>query len=352
LSRLLDARHPGAIHHIASARPPANLFSVVRRKLQNLLHPYPEWLAIRDSALPLYTHEAWRMEMALCKAADANPPDLIVVEGADEHFYKVAAARSRWPHTRLIGINHQTPGWLRLHQKRLDVAKALDALVVFSSEAKAFWDPILGSGKTHLLHHGVVTEFFCPAAKPAPPAAAPLRVIFCGYWLRDFRTLTEVARAVETAGHNIVFDLVVPYKARETESMYRLARSPLVRWHAGLTDEDLRDLYRQSDLVLLPLLDATANNALLEGMACGLPIVATDVGGVRDYVTPEFADLVPPDDPGAIVALLARYVSVRSTLAPRGQAARRHAETMLPWTETAARFDALLHALAAPAQRP
>src|SRR5262249_9703005 len=82
LSRLLDARHPGAIRRIASTRPAASPFSVARRKLQNLLHPYPEWMAIRDSALPLYTPEAWRMEIALCKTADAHPPDLIVVEGA------------------------------------------------------------------------------------------------------------------------------------------------------------------------------------------------------------------------------------------------------------------------------
>ena len=42
-------------------------------------------------------------------------------------------------------------------------------------------------------------------------------------------------------------------------------------------------LYQGADLLLLPLIDATANNTLLEGLACGLPVLASDLTGVRDY---------------------------------------------------------------------
>lgn len=42
-------------------------------------------------------------------------------------------------------------------------------------------------------------------------------------------------------------------------------------------------MYQESDLLVV-LLDSTANNSLLEAMACGMPMVTTDLQGVRDYV--------------------------------------------------------------------
>ena len=46
--------------------------------------------------------------------------------------------------------------------------------------------------------------------------------------------------------------------------------------------------------------DATANNALLEAMSSGLPIVATDVGGIREYVGEDAGILCPRKDPRAL----------------------------------------------------
>lgn len=62
---------------------------------------------------------------------------------------------------------------------------------------------------------------------------------------------------------------------------------------------------------------------LLEGMAAGVPIVATAVGGVPDVVGPAEALLVPPDSPAALAAAVRSVLDRPDEAARRAEAARR-----------------------------
>jgi glycosyltransferase involved in cell wall biosynthesis len=62
-----------------------------------------------------------------------------------------------------------------------------------------------------------------------------------------------------------------------------------------------------ADVFLHPSLSEGLPNVILEGMASGLPIVATDVGGTGEAVRDDVEGLlVPPRDAHAIAAALAR----------------------------------------------
>jgi glycosyltransferase involved in cell wall biosynthesis len=63
-------------------------------------------------------------------------------------------------------------------------------------------------------------------------------------------------------------------------------------------------------------------SALLEAMAFGVPVVATDSGSVGEAVDPTSGLLVPPDDPAALAAAL--FDVYRDPGAARSRAARAY----------------------------
>ncbi len=74
--------------------------------------------------------------------------------------------------------------------------------------------------------------------------------------------------------------------------------------------EDVFSLLRMSDVFCLPSRSEGFSNALIEAMACGLPCVATDVGGNKEALMQEQTGyLVPSENPEAMAAALLRLLS-------------------------------------------
>jgi glycosyltransferase involved in cell wall biosynthesis len=66
----------------------------------------------------------------------------------------------------------------------------------------------------------------------------------------------------------------------------------------------LADWFRAADLLCLPSHNEGVPNVVLEAMACGIPVVATDVGGIPEVLPPHAGILVPPHDRAALAAAL------------------------------------------------
>jgi glycosyltransferase involved in cell wall biosynthesis len=68
-----------------------------------------------------------------------------------------------------------------------------------------------------------------------------------------------------------------------------------------VSDEDLPSYYNASDFFILPSKSGEGLPLVaLEAMACGLPVVATDVGGIGEVMIDGFGKIVPPNNPEAM----------------------------------------------------
>lgn len=80
---------------------------------------------------------------------------------------------------------------------------------------------------------------------------------------------------------------------------------------------------RTADVFVHPSQTEGHGRAILEGMATGLPVIATSVGGTPEAITDgETGLLVPPDDPGMLAAAIRRIQSDRALAHGLGERAR------------------------------
>jgi glycosyltransferase involved in cell wall biosynthesis len=80
-----------------------------------------------------------------------------------------------------------------------------------------------------------------------------------------------------------------------------------VRWLGRIDDPDqLAGLYAAADLLVVPSLIDNAPNVIAEAHACGLPVLASAVGGIPEMIEPGLTgELVPPADSSAFAAAIA-----------------------------------------------
>lgn len=77
-----------------------------------------------------------------------------------------------------------------------------------------------------------------------------------------------------------------------------------VRMPGGLPPEQVAEWISASDVLTLPSWSEGYPNAVVEGAACGRPVVATDVGGTREILDASNGLLIPAKNPTALLAAL------------------------------------------------
>lgn len=217
------------------------------------------------------------------------------------------------------------------------ILQAADDCAAMITVCAALKDAIVGLGgtahKITALRNGVDLELFRPEDRQQARAK---------FGVSGF-VLASVGNLIPTKGHQLVIEalqalpdaelLIAGRGPHETEFRslaVRLGVADRVKILGVLPQNELRWLYSAADALVLASAREGWPNVLLEAMACGTPVVATGVGGIREIIAAPEAGEVMEDF--SVKAVIDSVSSLRKTLPLRG-ATRKYAESF-GWAET------------------
>ena len=197
--------------------------------------------------------------------------------------------------------------------------------------------------KVRVIYNGVDRTLFTPGSQSQARQrlgldSHPRRLLFVGNLVpvKQVEVLIDACRelipnAVPFCCH-IIGD--GPLRERLADRVTRDGLKDVVRFEGQRSHTELPDWYRAADVVVLPSRSEGVPNVLLEAQACGVPIVASRVGGIPEIVSGEPHRLVPAGDSAVLAEAIADVLA-------NAKSPMRHGQYLMSWDDSATALKAV-----------
>jgi glycosyltransferase involved in cell wall biosynthesis len=193
----------------------------------------------------------------------------------------------------------------------------------------------LGAERVHVATPGVEPHELAPGTATGAALLCVGAVTFVkghDVLLEALRTIADLSWRCECVGS----------LDREPAFVAGLRPDDRVRFTGPRTDADLERSYAAADLLVLPSRTEAYGMVITEALARGLPVVASDVGGVREALGGAAGLLVTPDDPAALGTALRSWLADPGLREQLRRAARDRRAALPGWEAATAAIAAVL----------
>lgn len=258
----------------------------------------------------------------------------------------LVAARLRGARTVLHVHGGSLPAWANSAGRK----RALKILLAPAHAVIAVSDDIasvLPQKRTTVIYNGVDLDRFTPRVgeNPQPPV-----ILFIGLLTRrkgvvDLLEASEILRN-RSVDHRLVLVGGRPDEGGAEESIVRAASTGVEEFIGAVSHSEIPGHLQQAAIFCLPSWYEAMPLSILEAMACGVPIVATNVGQIPQVVTPDFGRLINPKDPTALADALESLLTDPDLHQRAASAARTEAERSYGLTATVDSIDTAIRSAA------
>lgn len=250
--------------------------------------------AVREGVDFVHAHELYPSGWAAASLASrAGIPLVVTVHGSDLY----------------TNLGH--PAWRRLLEQ---TAEQADRLIAVSTSVAEDLHAALPAtrGRVTVVPDTYDAERFRFIDRPARPSGAPVQLLTVGRLSAEKGATVLVDALARLRAAGVDAELTIVGDGAEREHIARgidaAGLGSAVTLAGRLTGDALAAAYAAADAYVQPSLREGFGVALVEALATGLPVVASDAGGPRDYVTADNGLLVPPGDAEALAEAIAALV--------------------------------------------
>jgi glycosyltransferase involved in cell wall biosynthesis len=215
---------------------------------------------------------------------------------------------------------------------RLLLGRRAAALVANSATGMRYWDQHLSPcTERHVIANGLPLDEIksCPAVNPLelPLRTGEKLILFAGR-LRSSKNVHNLVAALRLLRGRARFKAVLCGQGPLREQLEHFIRS------AGMAEQillkgyahDLWSWMKRADVFVSVSFREGQPNTVMEAMAAGCPLVASDIAGHREILDESVSRLVDPSDPSRIAEVLAEVLHGDSGCRTRKEAAALRAE--------------------------
>ncbi len=246
---------------------------------------------------------------------------ILVLDLAGNHVNEIKSLRERYPfYCNTTGSNILFNKIKKIKKKEYKIA---DKILVLSQFIK---NNLIKNGvcpsKIHVINIGFDPKRFLLKKFYNSIFSTPLRIIYCGIITKrkGVHLIAQIAKALDYLAIDWVF-------VGTKDDGYNCVNNSKNSKYIPFSEHDqlVYELHK-ADLFVFPSYSDSWGMAVIEAMACGLPVIISENTGAKDAVTNDCGFVIPIDDADALAEKVLYFYNNRSEIERMGRNASKQAQ--------------------------